>query len=248
MKLVPFVLGHGPWIDGFRAAIDDALGADGGAVVKDVLDDDSADFFALVNAANARAFGGLSMPAWVQLDCATLPTAMVGFAMKARELDASLVDDLAARAGVPVGDDDLVPVAEYCALPTPEPGHVVGFSLFSLVAGLGLRVKALGLFSLQARVQTGITQADPLRPLQGALRTHCRLGPLVVEKRGVRVHSKPGTTLVYRLQVPPSSTLAALGRGALTRVPFSGTTTKKAGLDDGDTLVDVAADGFVVAA
>lgn len=245
MRLVPFVFGHGPWIALWRERFpcgddcDDAVG-------RDVLDDDAKGFFDLVNAANARAFGDLGMPAWVQLDCATLPTAMVGFAVKKRHLDGGLVADLEARAGLvgdrALDDDALVPVAEYCALPTPDAGHVVGFSLFSLVPGLGLRAKAAALLVMEARLQTGVTQTN-----NTALKTHCRLGPLVVEKRGVQVHSRPGTTLVYRLQVPPTKTLAALAVGTLSRVPFVGATTTKAQLDDGDTLVDVAGGAYVVA-
>lgn len=242
MRLVPFVFGHGPWIDAWRKKIPRAADCDD-AVCVDVLDDASADFFAVVNAANAKGFGDMGMPRWVQLDCATLPTAMVGYAVRKRDADPNLVVDLEQRAGVVVDDDaGLVPVAEYCALPTPEPHHVVGFSLFSLVPGLGLRAKALGLLVMEARVQTGVTQID-----NTALKTHCRFGPLVVEKRRVRVHSKPDTTLVYRLQVPPASTLASLSSGAITRVAFSGATTVKASLDDGDVVVDVVKEGFVVA-
>lgn len=247
MRLVPFVFGHGPWIARWRERFPCGDDCDA-AVAIDVLDDDSKGFFDLVNVANARAFGDMGMPAWVQLDCATLPTAMVGFAARRATLEreglGALVVDLAQRLGLSddaLDDDALVPVAEYCALPTPEVAHVVGFSLFSLVPGLGLRAKAAGLFAMQARAQSGVTQTT-----NTALKTHCRLGPLVVEKRGVRVHSKPGTTLVYQLQVPPPSTLAALATGAITRVPFAGATTKKTTLDDGDVLVDVERDGFVV--
>lgn len=249
MKLVPFVFGHGAWCDTWRQRVPAMADCDD-AVVIDVLDD-AADnkavaFFRLMNAANARAFADLGMPAWVQLDCATLPTAMVGFALRRTDVDAragnGVVADLEARAGLAVHDDDLVPVAEYCALATPEAGHVVGFSLFSLVPGLGLRAKALGLLVMQARVQTGVTQVG-----NTALSTHCRFGPLLVEKRGVQVHSKPGSTLVYRLQVPPAPVLTSLASGTLTRVPFLAPTVKKATLDAGDVVVDVGADGFVVA-
>lgn len=256
---MPFVFGHGAWCDAWAKRVPAELGA---AVVVDVLDDDAVSFFRLVNAGNARAFGDLGMPAWVQLDCATLPTAMVGFAAKKRDLDAALVHDLEKRAGLEgpafagqpgyddVDDDDLVPLSEYCALPTPEDGHVVGFSLYTLVPGLGVRSKALGLLVMGARVQTGVTQIGQLGLERGALKTHARFGPLVVEKRGVQVHSRPGATLVYRLQVPPPATLAALATGAITRVPYVGATTKKppAALREGDVVVDVEADGVVVAA
>lgn len=246
--LVPFVFGHKPWLAACTTRLEDAGFA---AVAKDVLDDDNAGFFRLLLAGNARAFGGMGMPAWVQLDCATLPTTMVGFALPRRVavacLGAAAVDDLCRAADVDVDvasnvDDMLIPVAEYCALPTPEPDHVVGFSLFALVPGLGVRAKALGLLAYGARVQTGITQTD-----NTALKTHTRFGPLVVVKRGVLVHTKPGTTLVYRLTVPAPSTLTALARGSITRVEFGGAVDEKAVLADGDVVVDVVAGRFVCA-
>ncbi len=253
LPLVPFVFGHGPWCAAWAGRVPAALGP---AVVVDVLDDHAVGFFRLVNAANAKAFGDLGMPAWVQLDCATLPTAMVGFAARKRDVDPALVHDLEQRAGLAAGgfddvdDDDLVPLAEFCALPTPEDGHVVGFSLFTLVPGLGLRAKALGLLVMGARVQTGVTQLGGAAVERSALSTHCRFGPLLIEKRGVQVHSRPGSTVVYRLQVPPPATLSALACGELRRVPFAGATTRKPAADlvQGDVLVDVEAGAVVVAA
>jgi hypothetical protein len=216
------------------------------AVALDVLAPSSRDFFQLLLAANARAFGGLAIPAWVQLDCATLPTAMVGFARRAGALEPALVDDLARAAGIDrPADDALVPLAEFCALPTPVPGHVVGISLFSLVPGLGLRAKALGLLVQQATTQTGVTQID-----NAALATHCRLGGLRVVQVGVRVHSRPGTTLVYALRPPSSAVLVDIARGACRRVPFAGPTRRLARdeVRAGDVLVDVVGDHAIVAA
>jgi hypothetical protein len=244
MKLVPFVIGHGPWCEAWRARVPPMADATD-AVALDVLSPSSAAFFHLLLAGNARAFGGMAMPAWVQLDCATLPTAMVGFARPARELEPLLRTDLCTRAGLQdVDDDDLVPLAEYCALSTPHPGHVIGFSLFSLVPGLGVRAKALGLAVQQATQQTGVTQID-----SPALRTHCRLGPLVIDQVGVQVHSKAGSTLVYTLAVPPPSTLAALAEGSITRVPTALAVERlpRHALQAGDILVDVDGTDAVIA-
>jgi hypothetical protein len=241
--LVPFVYGHGAWLQSWQLRIP-AMADTAPAVVVDVLDPKNAIFFRLMNVANARAFGDMGMPAWVQLDCATLPTAMIGFAVRADGLDRSLVDDLRRRAELPILDDDqLIPLAEYTALPTPMPGHVVGFSLFSLVPGLGLRAKAMALLAMGAVEQTGITQVDNL-----ALKTHCRFGPLEMTKVGVEVHSKPRTTLVYRLRVPEPATLLALANGTQTRVPYAGATRTitAAELREGDRVVDVN-NGIVIA-
>lgn len=242
--LVPFVFGHGPWLSTWQQAIP-AMPDATPAVVLDVLEPKNAIFFQLMNVANARAFGDIGMPAWVQLDCATLPTAMIGFAVRKDGLDASLVDDLRRRAGLSIVDDDqLIPLAEYTALPSPQAGHVVGFSLFSLVPGLGLRAKAMALLAMGAVEQTGITQVDNL-----ALKTHARFGPLEIIKVGVEVHSKPRTTLVYRLRVPSTSILTALAVGTLSRVEFDGPrkTISAEALTAGDIVVDVDARGIVVA-
>jgi len=242
--LVPFVFGHGPWLDGWRARVPTMADAED-AVAVDVLAADSVPFFKLMLAGNARAFGDIGMPAWVQLDCATLPTAMIGFARRAADIDDAVTADLVARAGLAsIGTDQLVPLAEYTALCTPAVGDVVGFSLFSLLPGLGLRAKALALLVMGARQQTGITQIDNI-----ALRTHARFGPLEVVRLGVEVHSRPKTTLVYRLAVPDDDTLRALARGDWNRVPFTGATRvcRREDLAVGDRIVDVTADHVVVA-
>lgn len=243
--LVPFVFGHGPWLSGWRARVPTLPDAEA-AVAIDVLDDDSVAFFKLMLAGNARAFGDIGMPAWVQLDCATLPTAMIGFARRAADLDPAVVDDLCARAGLAgVAQDQLVPVAEYTALCTPVGGDVVGFSLFSLVPGLGLRAKALALLVMGARHQTGITQIDNI-----AVKTHARLGPLEIVRLSVQVHSRPTTTLVYRLSVPDDDTLSSLARGQQTHVPFIGATRQRhrSEVVVGDRVVDVVGERFSVVA
>lgn len=251
--LIPFVFGHGAWLSGWRARVPTMPDAED-AVVVDVLAETSVPFFKLMLAGNARAFGDIGMPAWVQLDCATLPTCMIGFARRAGDIDAGVeggvVADLAARAGLDAVDpDQLVPLAEYTALCTPAVGDVVGFSLFSLLPGLGLRAKALALLVMGARHQTGITQIDNI-----ALRTHARFGPLEVVRLGVEVHSRPRTTLVYRLAVPDDDTLRALARGDRSRVPFTGPTRvcRRDHLRVGDRIVDagahIGADHVVIAA
>jgi hypothetical protein len=239
MTLVPFVFGHGGWCDDWRARVP-PMSDCAEAVAIDVLAPSSEAFFRLMLAGNARAFGGMAIPAWVQLDCATLPTAMVGFARRAGQTDEALRADLCRRAGLDgVDDDALIPLAEFCALPTPRTGHVVGFSLFSLLPGLGLRAKALGLLVQRATTQTGVTQID-----NAALRTHCRFGPLRIEQVGVQVHSKPGATLVYTLTVPQPSTLQALAAGALSRAPHSLDVQRvpRETLRAGDVLVDLEVD------
>lgn len=188
-----------------------------GCVVLDVLAPATLPFFHLVNAGNARAYGGTAMPAWVQLDCACLPSGMTGLAVPRAHVDGALWTDLVADvarlfgpdAADALGDwDGLVPLSEYACVPTPEAGHVVGFSLYSLKKHLGARTKAMALLMNQARAQTGVAQVD-----NAALRTHTILGPLDVVCARVLAHSQPQTTFVYRLRVPADEVLAHIARG-----------------------------------
>ncbi len=221
MSVVPWILGNGTSCEMLASRCPLP-----GCRVIDVLDDDTAPFFHLVNAANARAYAGMPMPSWVQLDCATLPAGMIGLGRMRDDVDAALVDALVAGVRTTFGDaaaeacarwTGLIPLAEYTCVPTPEPGHVVGFSLYSLVTGLGLRTKAMALAMHQARVQTGIAQLD-----NAALRLHVALGPLDVRAAGVAVHTLADRTIVYALAVPSTDVLARVASGGALPARGSG--------------------------
>lgn len=232
--MTPFIFGNGPWCAELAARCPVP-----GCVVIDVLDPATVPFFHLVNAGNGRAFHGLPMPSWVQLDCACLPAGMIGFGRPRADVDTALYDDLAARVRVTFGEaagravdawQGLVPLSEYACVRTPEEGHVVGFSLFSLVPRLGVRTKAMALAMHDARVQTGIAQLD-----NAALRVHVALGPLEIRAAGVAVHTMGATTLVYALRVPALDVLARMATGGALparpegelRIPLDGSTTDR---------------------
>jgi|GEM_PF-858449 len=192
----------------------------------------------LLNLGNAMAYGGdMGMPEWVMLDCGLLPTAFMGLCRRGVELSdeqrASLDERLARleremsparRAteeliGVPMGpvrDEEWVPVAEFCALPTLTPGEVMGYSLFSLEPGLGVRAKAIGLSlhaSLGAHSQLGVAQYSNL----GALKSHLRFGPLELIDPLTPLHTRAGETFIYRLSLPPRDALIDMASGARLR-------------------------------
>lgn len=208
-----------------------------GCVVLDVLAPATLPFFHLVNAGNARAYGGTAMPAWVQLDCACLPSGMIGLGVRRENVEDSLWTDLVAEvtrlfgqdaAEALEGWDGLVPLSEYACVPTPEPGHVVGFSLYSLKKRLGVRTKAMALLMQRARSQTGVAQVD-----NTSLRTHTILGPLEVVSARVLAHSQPKTTFVYRLRVPADDVLIGIARGG--SLPARGPGTVRLAIDDETT-------------
>lgn len=229
--LTPWLLGHGAWCEIHAAR------APGGAAVFDVLDPSTLPFFHLVNAGNALAYGGHAMPAWVQLDCACLPAGMVGFGVARADVDDALWSRLVTQVEQGFGREaraaterwqGLVPLSEYACVPTPAPGEVVGFSLYSLRPGLGVRTKALGLLVADAVRQTGVAQVD-----NSALSTHTALGPLEVVAPRVLAHSRPDTTFVYRLQLDDRTSLQAIARGL--KAPPRRAGTMRLAVDTGTT-------------
>ncbi len=217
-----------PFLLGTAAVSGELLERAPGADVRfvDATAPQNAVFFRLLNAGNALAYGGLGMPDWVQLDCCTLPSVMAGFALRRRDLDPALVRALLhgyeRRFGAAgeLADDDWIPVSEYCALPTPTPGLVIGVSLFSLVRGLGLglRSKALGLLVLRATRQLGVTQ----RHSHGE-RAHRRLGALRVVRDRLPVHPRAADSYLYELQVPAQEQLLHVYLHGAAPAPQGGT-------------------------
>lgn len=201
-ELLPWLLGHGSVLQAARAKCEAAGLA---PRVFEVLDPSSRDFFALLNAANQVAFGGLGMPAWVQLDCCTLPGLMVGWGAESAQLSAKVraqvQDKLSKDApGLQSGDEagSFWPYSEFCGIRRGAE-ELVGVSTFSLAPrkGLGLRAKALGLWLSEAKTQIGMTQWD-----NAATALHCRFGPLRVLAAQAANHSRPEHTFVYGLDLP----------------------------------------------
>lgn len=175
-----------------------------------VEDEENAEFCRILNRSNQAAFGGkesMGMPLWVMLDCAILPSAVVGFMLPRAYIRQELADLLEL-------DDDydgMVPVSEYCACPTVEANCVSGFSLHSQLSGQGLatRTKALALAVYGARTQIGVTQF-----FNPAIRVHVRFGSMEITIHRPTVHTYPEDSFVYRLNLPPMDVLLNMARGA----------------------------------
>lgn len=230
----------------------------------DALDPAHAEFSLAMNRANCLAYDGaasftgdgsaLGMPLWTLLDCCLVPSVMVGFAVSRVALPRDFVDTVD-----PGGAVDTLGVSEFIAVPSLEPGRVVGISLFASIPGhaLGRRTKALGLYVHQAHEQIGVTQYG-----NASIRLHLSFGPMEVLASNVRVHSRPGETFVYRVTVPTPETLRAMVDGDLAhawdreiwrdaathvRVEASGRLAGNATLAPGSVLVDaVVEEGRVV--
>ncbi|MBA2661536.1 MAG: hypothetical protein H0U74_04530 [Bradymonadaceae bacterium] len=173
-----------------------------------VEDERNAEFCKILNRGNQLAFGGadsMGMPLWVMLDCAILPSAMIGYMLPR----AFVSDTLAAQLEL---DDyqGYVPVSEYCACPTVEDKCVSGFSLHSHMSGQGIatRTKAMALAIYGARHQIGVTQF-----YNPAIRVHVRFGAMEITIHRPTVHTYAEDSFVYRLDLPPEETLLNMARG-----------------------------------
>lgn len=208
-ELSPWLLGHASVLHAARAKCE-AAGLR--PQVFEVLEPSSRDFFALLNATNQVAFGGLGMPAWVQLDCCTLPGLMVGWGGSAslleKELQQTVQAHLSEHASA-LSEQSYWPYSEFCGVRRGQDG-LVGVSTFSLVPrkGLGRRAKALGLWLSEAKTQIGMTQWD-----NAATALHCNFGALRVIAAQTANHSRPKETFVYELEVPNPEHLLATLRG-----------------------------------
>lgn len=175
---------------------------------------ESATFGQILNFTNQLAFGGdtnMGMPLWVLLDCGILSSAVIGFGVSFEHADEALKE----RLQIPEGYTGLLPVSEYCACPTLEPGCVSGFSLQSQVTGQGIatRTKALAMLLYGARRQVGVTQFD-----NAAIRVHSRFGPMRITIHRPSLHTHASNSFVYKLSLPSPSRLAALARGEFDEV------------------------------
>lgn len=204
-RLVPYVLTHRRNLDFLDLDID--VGTKPQIIC--VEDDESAEFCAILNRSNQEAFGGpdsMGMPRWVMLDCAILPSAVIGFMLASEDTPEEILDKL----DVDDDYDGYVPVSEYCACPTVEAGCVSGFSLHSHLIGHGIatRTKALALAIYAAKTQIGVTQF-----YNPAIRVHVRFGAMEMIIHRPSVHTYPEDSFVYRLELPAKEVLVNMARG-----------------------------------
>ncbi len=203
--LIPYVLTFGHNVDHLNLDID--LGEDIEVLL--VEDEANTDFCYILNNNNQIAFGGpkdMGMPLWVMLDCAILPTAMIGFMAHSDSIDDEMWEILELEDDY----EGMVPISEYCAALAMEPGCVSGFSLHSVVPGHGIatRTKALALAVLGATKQVGVTQFN-----NPAIRVHARFGPMQILVHRPPVHTHPQDSFVYHLNLPEQDMLLEMARG-----------------------------------
>lgn len=166
----------------------------------------------IYNVLNATSFGekGIPLQNWVMIDLGLLPSAFVLLTLPRARARAVLSDERLGEAGLArvravlpavlaeadrLGYDGPIPVAGYCAAPTPVAGAWVGWSLCSAIPGLGTTVKGVALAVYRAAVLTGVAQFwDP------SVRVHRRFGRMEIVSAALGLHPVAGT-MVYRTEV-----------------------------------------------
>ena len=168
-------------------------------------------FLLLLQTMDRLTFGpeGMPMPRWVFYDCAELPGAIFGFARRAEELPANVLEAM----GRPHDDTGLVPFSMFIAIPVRPPEVWFGHNLASLNAtfpglqlkGLASMTKALGIKVFRCKQQIGATQWD-----SNALHIHTRFGPLNLVTAWTPAHLEEAT-LTYSFDVTDEKIRNAYG-------------------------------------
>jgi hypothetical protein len=170
------------------------------------------DLMRVYNALNATAYGekGIPLQNWVMIDLGLLPSAFVLVTLPAQRARAAMNEERGYASDRLRTEDVLktvlaeaerldyhgpIPVAGYCAAPTPAPGEWVGWSLCSAIPGLGTITKGLGLEVYGARTLTGVAQFT-----DQALRVHRKFGRMRIVSAVLDLHPVPHS-LVYRTDV-----------------------------------------------
>jgi hypothetical protein len=168
------------------------------------------DLMRTYNVLNATAFGakGIPLQNWVMIDLGLLPSGFLLVTLPRERVEAALAapSDATQRRmaevlpAVLAEADRLdypgpIPVAAYCAAPTPDRSAWVGWSLCSAIPGLGTVAKGLGLLAYGARTLTGVAQFyDP------SLRVHRKFGPMRMLAAVLDLHPVRHT-MAYRTAV-----------------------------------------------
>ncbi len=138
------------------------------------------------------------MPRWAFYDCAELPGAVLGLAARAGDLPPALRDNFGD-----VGDDRILPVSMYMAIPTLMEDEWLGYSLCALPmagesfhgAAVDAATLALSVTALRARQVTGTVQWNSPH-----LPATARFAPLLVRAAYLPAHTR-AATCVFRFDV-----------------------------------------------
>ena len=158
-------------------------------------------FLNLLNDLDGLSYGNklLAMDKWVALDCGILPGAFVGFAVDASELD----EGDKQKYGIE-DYEGLVPVTEFCAIPSVEPGTWVGHTLASFFKkkGYGTMTEALGMEVYGSEKMVGVAQYN-----NSSIKVHTKFGELELIAAMTYAHSVPDMSFTFSVKNPGTEKL-----------------------------------------
>lgn len=190
--------------------------------MRDSGDPKQSRFAFLFNVFNGAVYGDvMGMPPWVMINCIFQNAALIGIEGPAKLIPITLREKidaaLAEMNADPLKDDEIVPLAEACAIKTFVPKRIHAFSLYSILQGFGSAAKALMLDchrQMGARYQTGTAQYD-----NASLAIHTKFGALDILQPQVALHSKYDRTFIYGCIIPDEATLHAIALGQRPMLP-----------------------------
>ncbi len=187
----------------------------------DVNDGRNKFFLELLNQLDGMAYGekGIPMDKWVSYDMAMLPSAIVGFCSYSNDLPNVVRDkfnDYQKANGLGITNfsdyDGLMPVSEYCAIPTANKDVWVGHTLAvwngsggNQDKGLGTLTKTIAMAVYEPKYLIGIAQYDNF-----SLRVHSKFDDLEILSAITYPHSMPEMTFTYRTKIPKKRKLVKI--------------------------------------
>jgi hypothetical protein len=195
---IPYAMG---WSDNLTRLKDDIPNL----VKIDISKKENKNFFELYIASNTIAFGGknMGMPKWVALDCVSLPSISLGFAVKYSKLDLEtkrkFLETVPKNIEKDLHNEELFPISMYNAIPSLYDSKTfINCTLCSIMGnkGLATATMALGIHAYGAQKIKSVTQYD-----NHAIKVHSKFGDLSLESAQVSVHDLPNMTFVYSLNI-----------------------------------------------
>lgn len=161
----------------------------------DITTEENKFFFELLHQLDGLSYGNksLAMDKWVTLDCGLLPSGFVGVAKYLSGCPDEILQkfDFSCQEGPYQG---IVPISEYCAIPTIVPETWIGHTCATVDKGkkLGLFSKVLGLRIFGIKNYIGVAQYDNV-----AVKTHSTIADLLLKTAITAAHTLPEMTFIY---------------------------------------------------
>ncbi|MBT7903680.1 hypothetical protein HN587_07490 [Candidatus Woesearchaeota archaeon] len=167
------------------------------AKIIDATNLESSTFLELLHQLDGISYGNkeMAMDKWVTLDCGILPSAFIGLALPADKLP----PELKAQYDLPPNYTGLVPISEFCAIPTANPETWITHTLASAIPniGVGTYTEAIGFSIIPAKNILIVAQYD-----NHSLKVHSKFGVLKLISATTPAHSQADMTCIYEIPAP----------------------------------------------